>query len=234
MSSDLLDHTRLLPLEKKKYARVFEPHWGDVFTTNPMAKGRFSLKDRMPEEARTAAGWYVSDTQSGALWESVLRDVAPDHARGVSLDISKLEANWLQWVSLEIEKQVLRLERPKRRHVIAEANHKGNKSINDLLETDLYPLTHAAAGMLQLQFRNATPSVELPGISWTSRQSASDIVYVLYEPPLDRTEWKAVGSPIQLSSAKGMKILRDTLAKEGMVWLEDPARAGGTPLPGAI
>ena len=234
MPSELLDHARLQLLKPGKYARVFEPVWGDVLTANPTASGRFSLKASMPHGATGAAGWYISGTLRGALWESVLRDVDPDNARGVSLDSAQLARTSVQWVQLREPLQVLRLEPTQRRHVISRSSQARDERLEYFCHTPLYEMTHTAAGLLQLQFGAQVPPLPLPGISWRSKQSTNDVVYVLYQPPLDTTLWQPVGKPIKLDSKKGLNLLRTTLAAEDMTWLNDPAGGAAMPPPGAV
>lgn len=231
MPTNLLDRVQLRPLYAKPYARVFEPAWGDVLSVHPDAPGRFALKDGMPAHATRAGCWYISDTLAGALWESVLRNVEPDNDSGVYLDLPKLARSSVQWVEPVGSGEVLRLEPAERRHVVLPSNKLLNRYWDELIGHEIYELTHAAAGLVQLQC--LAGGVVLPGISWRSRQANADIVYVLYEPPRIDTGWMPVGDPIQLDRPAGQQLLRETLAASGMFWLNDPIRAG-TPPAGAI
>lgn len=234
MPSNVLDRVKLLPMAIGQYARVFEPRYGTVLKSNPNATGRLTLKQDMPRGATAAASWYVSETLRAALCESVLRNLDPDDNGGVYLDLAQLAKSSVQWVERLTPGWILRLEPGLRSHVVHSTNHAMNHRWDAMLTDDLYELTHTMAGLVQLQCQAETPPVVLPGISFRSRQAQADIVYVLYEPPLNVTEWVAIGTPVPLSSPQGLQLLRDTLAGLQMVWLNDPAVSGGTPPVGAI
>jgi hypothetical protein len=231
----VLDHVRLLPLVAKPYVRVFEPAWGDVLQSNPNANGRLSVKTGMPRGVTSAACLYLSDTIRGAFWETILRDIAPDENGGVYLDAGKLAKCSLQWIELVSTGLVLRLEPAMQRHVIRPDHKDLIRKWDDILATDIYELTHTMAGLVQLQGLAEQPiPVVVPGISFRSRQAPADIVYVFYEPPLKRSEWHALGTPISLGSEEGQQLVRDVLAQASMVWLNDPGMSGGSPPAGAL
>jgi len=109
-----------------------------------------------------------------------------------------------------------------------------NQRWDAILSTTLYELTHAMAGLVQQQCLADVQPAVLPGISFRSRLAPADIVYVMYDPPLDPSEWIVVGTPISLAGVDGQQLLRDVLAGLEMVWLNDPTLSAGTPPAGAI
>ncbi|MEY2161281.1 RES domain-containing protein [Rhodanobacter sp. FW106-PBR-LB-2-11] len=234
MAHNVLDRVKLLPLVARTYIRVFEPAYGDVLSANPNASGRLSLKQDNPRGATHAASWYIAETLRAAMWETVLRDVDPDDEGGVFLDLRVLAKYAVQSVKLLKPGAVLRLEPAARRHVIAFNNHRLNSEWDHHLTTAIYETTHVMAGLAQLQCRAADPAVELPGISWRSRQADADLAYVLYVPPCPTPQWAAVDDLVRLDTPAGHQLIRSVLAQDQMVWLNDPGTSGGTPPPGAI
>jgi hypothetical protein len=234
----VLDRVVLLPLAVKPYVRIFKPQHGDVLTPTPnvYANGRLSLKGGMPQGVTAADAWYIAETLRGAAWESVLRAVEPDPAGGVELDPDELALSAAQWVEPIGPGVILviRLEPAARRHVIGLRNHQLNRYWDEVLAHEWYEITSTAAGMLQLHCLAEPTPVILPGVSWRSRQADADIVYVFYAPPFDRTQWRALGKPISLGSDEGRQLLRDVLAQDQMVWLNDPGISGGRPPAGAV
>jgi hypothetical protein len=234
-ATQVLDRVVLMPLAAGPYVRVFEPQHGPVLQSNPNATGRLTRKQNMPHGATAAASWYIAETLRGALMESVLRDdVEPDDNGGVYLDLAKLAKCSVQWVERTKPGLVLRLEPGLRRHVVHPSNTALNQRWDAIIGDTLYELTHTMAGLVQLQALAEKPPVVVPGISFRSRLAPADIIYVMYDPPLDLAEWTPIGSPIALASVEGQQLLRDVLAGLHMVWLNDPAASGGTPPPGAI
>ncbi|HEY4144768.1 hypothetical protein [Pinirhizobacter sp.] len=232
MTDELLDRVKLLTLWPREFARVFQPIYGDVLSVHPDPPGRFALKNDMPRGVIGAGGWYLGDTVDAALWESVLRDVEPDDDGGVYLDRSVLAPYALQWVRIRAKGEILRMEHPARRHVVNASNVRLNAKWDQLVAEDIYPLTHVAAGLVQLQFHFGL--MELPGISWRSRQSDAGIVHLFYDPPSNRSDWEMLGIPVPLASDDGIRLIRDALTAANMVLLTDPVLTGGTPDPAAL
>jgi len=234
MPTKVLDRVKLLPLIVRRYCRVFEPAHGDVLQPNPYATGRLTLKAHCPAGSTAAASWYIAETARSAFWESVLRDVEPDDDGGVFLDRRVLAKYAFQEVELLEEGQVLRQEPAARRHVVLLGNAPLNTKWDHELSTAIYETTHTMAGLAQLQCLAHDPPIALPGFSWRSRQADADLAYVLYDPPRKRAAWRAHGDPVSLDSPAGHLLLRTVLEQDQMVWLNDPARSGGTPPVGAI
>ncbi len=230
----MLDRVHLCEMAVKQYVRVFQPRYGSVLNSNPEAAGRLARRWDMPRGATSAGSWYIAETLRAALLESVLRDVEPDENGGVYLDLALLAKYSVQWVDRTVPGFVLRLEPGFRRHVVSPRNLALNQRWDAILNTPLYELTHAMAGLVQLQCLAEEPPVVLPGISFRSRLAPADIVYVMYDPPLKTSEWAPAGKPIPLLSVEGRQLLRDVLAGLEMVWLNDPALSGGTPPAGAL
>lgn len=226
MATELLERLKLSPLWPGEYVRVFQPKYGDVLGVHPDPPGRFALKDDMPRGVVGAGGWYLGDTANAALWESVLRDVEPDDDGGVYLDRSLLTPYAVQRVQLLNEREILRLESGMRRHIIKASNLRLNDKWDRLCTEDIYELTHTAAGLVQLQFR--TKLIDLPAISWRSRQAPAGIVYLIYDPPRDASDWRMLDAPVSLASDAGLRMIRDALAIVNMTLLTDPTSAGGT------
>lgn len=229
----VLDHVQLSSMPAATYFRVFEPAYGDVMTANPYASGRLALKAGLPADVQLAAAWYLGETQAAALWEVVLRDVEPDNDGGVYLDRRVLAKYQVQAVSLTGDTPILRLDPPWRRHVIR-AGSALDAHWNRILDTPHYPATHAMAGLVQRQCATQTPPLILPGFAWPSRQIATARVFLLYDPPLDRTRWTALDAPISLDTPQGHTLVRDALSQVEMTWLDDPALPAGTVPPGAF
>ncbi|AIF48193.1 hypothetical protein [Dyella japonica] len=234
MPHNVLERVKLLPLIARTYIRVFEPAHGDVLSANPHATGRLSLKQDMPRGATHASSWYIAETLRSAFWESVLRDVDPDDDGGVILDPRVLAKYAVQSVQLLEPASVLRLEPAARRHVIGLNNHRLNSEWDHHLTTAIYETTHVMAGLAQLQCRAANPPLDLPGISWRSRQADADLAYVLYVPPRVSAHWAALDDLVLLNTPAGHQLLRSVLAQDQMTWLNDPGTSGGTPPPGAV
>lgn len=229
----VLDHIHLSTMPAGTYFRVFEPAFGDVLSANPHASGRLALKAGLPTDVQPAAAWYLGETQAAALWEVVLRDVAPDNDGGVWLDRRVLAKYQVQAVALAGDTPILRLDPPWRRHVI----HPGSPldaRWSRLLDTPDYPATHAMAGLVQRQCAAQTPPLVLPGFAWPSRQLATARVFLLYDPPMDRNRWTPLDAPIPLDSPQGHTLLRDALSQVEMTWLDDPALSAGIVPPGAL
>ncbi len=236
--SRVLDRIALLPMATGRYVRCFQPAYGDVLTPTPAEYAIYRMvpKSSIPEGVTEVGAIYLAAKLECAAWETVLRDVTPDDAGGVILDPLVLAKYAVQEVEL-VEPSavhVVRLEPAARRHVIAHTNHRLNQYWNDILEHDWYELTHVAAGLLQLQCLAEPTPVVVPGVSWRSRQADADIVYVLYAPPFDRSAWRPIEKPISLGTEEGYQLLRQVLAKDHMVWLNDPGAGGGMAPPGTV
>lgn len=195
-----------------EYWHVFkEPHAPTAY--NSVSKARFSLA------SSNLSMFYVGDTLNGVLWETVLRDVEPDDALNVDIDVSSLAGmRAVKLRLLDAELAVLDLRQPGLRGAGFGPSSREAVEVARLIATPSHDETHAAVATLFTDLVKAGV-VDMPALAWVSRQHSGSNVYLSYEPPGSPSSWQQVGDIVALDDDKnGHQLIHRALEEAGFQW----------------
>lgn len=200
-------------------------------TGNPFATGRFSLGClNVAGTPPMATMFYVARSAGCALFETVFNKASIDSQRNVYVTPSALKNKLLSRVKLIDAYSAVQLEEPARR-TFAPIDSDADKKWVELLRTDDYSKTHAAASELHAILK--AHSKPLPGLSYPSRRVSSEIAYVLYAPPLEQRIW-AHEQTWDLADKSTAAAIDRFLEPLGFKMLADPTGGSYDPPAGAI
>lgn len=187
---------------------------------NPASKARFALPS-------SHAMFYLGDTLSGVLWETLLRWIEPASTGEVEIALSTLTG--MRAVQLRLTKKGVPwfpLTQPEMRMYGHKPDSDTWQKIQKHLQEPDHAETHAAARdlLLALEARGFT---DMPVLSWASRQHQASNVYLAYQPPMGEDWWEVVGKSVPLDDINGHNLIRKCLSENGFTWPEaliyDPA-----------
>lgn len=186
-----------------------EPHL--PLAANPVSSARMSLRG-------THAMFYVASDLSGALWETVLRAVAPDDRGRVAIEASSLVGyRAIKVRLLRDDLPLLDLTSPALRKLFVSDSAEAFAVAQMLGDPD-HANTHDEARRL-LHDLHAVGVEEMPVLAWGSRQHHASKVFLAYQPPMDEGWWATEGDPIHIDdSSFGHVVLRGELAQCGFLW----------------
>lgn len=213
--ADTLHHVAFDEVPAGDYWHVYDLAYGPL-ATHPCCQARLALVAGRPATVIVRPTFYIAWTPDAALWETALRDVAPDAAGGVSLLPGYAATHGLARLSLNRPLPIVAMDHPARRKIIDYGSPEDQRW-HGHLTTDRYRRTHAAAAAVDGQCRAA--GHVLPGFRWHSRQLQSDLVGVLYGDVSDG-DW-AVSETIELATPRGQAMLVEALGRAQMVLVPD-------------
>lgn len=200
---------KLFPMPDCRYWHVYrEPY--EPLSTNRCSEGRFAL-------TRSLGMFYVADTMAGAMWETILRNVAPDDVCRVNIEAADLDGFRVAELCLEHPvPQCLHLNDPRNRHLFPQ-NSKEAKSLRRHVTTPVHSRTRIWADRLRSEL-SKVGLADLPPLCWQSNQLSSSQAYLLYEPPMESSWWRVVGAAIELDTQVGRDELQRELNCHGFKW----------------
>lgn len=212
--ADTLHHLLFDVVPAGDYWHVYDLAYGPL-ATHPCCQARLALVAGRPDTVIVRPTFYIAWTPDAALWETALRDVAPDAAGGVSLLPGYAAGHGLARLSLRHPLPIVAMDHPARRKVI-DYNSPEDQRWHGHLTTDRYRRTHFAAATVDAQCRASGEL--LPGFRWHSRQLQRDLVGVLYGALSDH--W-SVAETIELAAPRGQAMLTAALGRAQMVLVPD-------------
>lgn len=215
-SSDVLENLHLCTLQAGIYYHVYETAWG-WRATHPCSKSRLALVKGRPEGTVVRNAYYIAHSANAAIWEVVLRDVAPGQGGGVWVQPGQMLYRHLATIRLKRDIDIVRMDKPYRRFSVM-VDSALDKKWDRWLTTTEYRATHHASSRADRQFSEA--GLALPGFQWCSRQLQTELVCVLYGEELDDA-WELVDD-ISLQSEPGIEAIRLALEAGGMQLVGDP------------
>lgn len=198
---------------------VYEEQYGPL-APNPYSTARMAL-------VGSHAMFYVATDLSGALWETLLRWVMPDHAGRVTLESKALTGQ--RAVQLRLNRDdvpLLPLGQPGLRDLFT-PDSAGGVAVAALLANPNHKKTHPEVQALWAELQ-AHGIATMPVLSWPSRQHHPSTVYLAYTPPMSADWWTPVGDVIELDDpVHGHPVLQGELAKCRYSWA--PGDTDATP-----
>ena len=213
--ADTLHHVVFDEVAPNDYWHVYHLDYGPL-ATQPSSEARLALVAGRPATVIVRPTFFFAWTPEAALWETALRDVAPDAAGGVSLLPGYAATHGLARLRLVRSRPIVAMDHPARRKVI-DYNSPEDQRWHGHLTTDRYRRTHFAAAAVDAQCTAA--GQVLGGFRWPSRQLQRELVAVLYGDLSDR-DW-IVQETIELDSAEGQAMIAAALQQANMVLVPD-------------
>lgn len=192
--------------------RVFDDTYG-ALAPHPCPHGRMALVAGVPPGAPGCGGLYLSSTQAGAIWETVLNGLLPN-ASGQLLVSTRDRLARRSIVEIRVLRplQLVDLRLPARLALLARFSTAQVKVAQDLwhavLEEDDHEFSHVAAAEIRDEARAS--NTPYAGVTWQSARDQSAQVHLLYAPPLQREDLDVAGTPLPLASSAGLQLVRDT------------------------
>lgn len=189
----------------------------DPRAANPVSKARLAMPG-------THAMYYLGNTLTGVLWETVLRWVEPD--ANLRVEIRHTTLKGLRAVKIKRAAGLssmpwLPLFQPTARAHGFTPDSSAWAEIQKHLNEPDHTKTHDVAKELFSELQShGIP--QMPVLAWASRQHQASRVYLAYDPPMSSGWWDTVGSSIALDDPVGHDLIRDELKKCGFTWLDDP------------
>ncbi len=197
-----------------RYWHLYREPYGAT-AANPRSRARFALVDAA---ADPHAMFYLATTFDGALWETLLRDVEPDAAGRVRLEVAAL-AGWraIELTLVHPHAALLDLTQPARRHLFP-LGSAPCLAVDALLRTPDHGATHPEARALRAALKHYGIDT-MPALRWTSRQHSASEVYLLFEPPMQSAWFAAASAPVALDTLAGYALIETKLALHGFAWV---------------
>lgn len=156
---------------------------------NPASGGRLAARHATPPRRM----YYGSVSPSGALWETLLRDVLGEAGMAA---IAREQVAHARLVRVQPTRPLHLIDlRPLAARSIA-ATPAVLEEIAEVRQTSHYAPTHALAAEL-LACADAQ-QIAVDGVLWVSKQDGQSLVYLLYAPPTDEGELAVIEGPIAL------------------------------------
>lgn len=227
----LLDQIAFDPMRRGTYFRAHpsflrDGRRVDPLSANPYSTARLALQRSVVRHAPVVSMFYVATTAAGALFEALLRTASILPGRRVYMPRSKLAGQCLSIVQLERKLEIIPLGLPGRKIVVTDPQR--DARWRELIGTADHHDTHVAAVAVYKQVIAAGQTHT--GLSWPSIQDPLSAVYLLYDPPLQRTDWR-LKRTVALDSQEGDAYIAHALKAAGYIWLADPSGQGYTPDP---
>ena len=162
--------------------------------------------------------FFAADSLSGALWEATLRYAAVGRGRVARFPLFKLRgmvASRIRATRSDIP--LLELGRPGILSLFPDGDGPEVLAVNSLLVNPKHEETHPEFRQLE-QDLQSVGVVEMPVVSWPSRQFPKSTVYLAYDPPMVDSWWEVLGPPIALDSPAGLALIQDELASHGFTF----------------
>jgi len=219
------------PLPGRVFYRVYWDDFGPL-ATHPRSTNRFALVAGVPPGVIVRPTIYIAESIAAALWEVVLRDVAPNAAGEVILPPGILSGRSVARLTLKdgVDASILRLDHPLRRFLV-QANTAEDARWHSHCTSYVYGPTHRAAADLDARARTAGQL--LPGLMWASRQLQTKLVGVLYRGPFDPADWMA-DEEVSLETPAGRNLVAEALRDAGMRLASATLPPDQLPPPGVV
>jgi hypothetical protein len=194
-------------------------------SANPYSTGRLAVVPVAGGKSDLGMFYAASDLP-GALWEVLLRHVAPDDQRHVHIDVAKLAGMRAVRLRLRHAAPVLELGQPGLRVLFPINSPGASRSRRCWQNRTRGPPTLTRALREDLVRVGMT---DMPVLSWPSRQHHPSTVYLAYAPPMQDTWWEVIEDPLPLDTLAGYELVRNELARCGFIW--EPLETDSTPPP---
>ncbi|WP_323549090.1 RES domain-containing protein [Xanthomonas campestris] len=177
---------------------------------NPVSEARFSL----PGKLRM---FYVAESLAAAMWETMLRDIAPDDHGRVSIEAHQLrDYRAVRLTLVNAKVACLHFNNPRARHLFP-AKSEEMDDLKLLVSMADHARSRDEASALRSELL-AMGIHDMPALCWQSNQCSSSQAYLLYEPPMTSGWWSPGATPIAMDSANGHLLLSAELLAHGFHW----------------
>lgn len=183
----------------------------DPTSANPNSRARFALHD-------THGMFYLGDSLTGVLFETVLRWIEPEPDGAVEIPLDSIRG--MRAVELELMSDQVDhfpLIQPHLKKFRFGPSTAMGRAIVDLIHEPDHEKTHAASAAIRDEL--ARYGLEMPVLSWMSRQHSPSQVYLAYEPPMNSGWWRVKSTVICLDDEEGHDRIRLGLEKCGFHWV---------------
>ncbi|WNL48375.1 hypothetical protein RKE25_22850 (plasmid) [Dyella sp. BiH032] len=191
----------------------------DARSANPRCDTRFALMGP-PGQPNLRAAYYVATGHRGALWEIILRTLAPKADNTVTVPRGLYEGRRL--VRLRAKRDiplVIRVDRPHRLRFVA-ADSPEDAAWDIACTNSVHAMSQGMAAAVERFLTQH--GVQHAALGWRSKQYPDDLVYILYTPPFDPDDWEILAD-IDLTSAEGLALIKDAVEAPGYRWADEPA-----------